>query len=41
MPPITPRQHANIQENWQQRRETLLAVDEAVTSIVDTLPHAR
>ena len=35
--PITPRQRANIQENWQQRRETLLAVDEAVTSIVDTL----
>jgi N-acetylglucosamine-6-sulfatase len=37
MPPITARQRANIQENWQQRRETLLAVDEAVTSIVDTL----
>jgi len=37
MPPITPRQRANIQENWQQRRETLLAVDEAVTSIVETL----
>ena len=35
--PITPRQRANIQENWQQRRETLLAVDEAVTSIVETL----
>src|SRR5690242_2612679 len=37
MPPITPRERANIQENWQQRRETLLAVDEAVTSIVETL----
>jgi hypothetical protein len=37
MAPITARQRANIQENWQQRRETLLAVDEAVTSIVDTL----
>jgi arylsulfatase A-like enzyme len=31
-----PRQAA-IQENWQQRRETLLAVDEAVASIVETL----
>jgi N-acetylglucosamine-6-sulfatase len=32
--------HANvaaIQENWQQRRETLLALDEAVASIVETL----
>jgi N-acetylglucosamine-6-sulfatase len=28
---------AAIQENWQQRRETLLAADEAVKSIVDTL----
>ena len=37
MPPITARQRANIQENWQQRRETLLAVDEAVASIVETL----
>jgi N-acetylglucosamine-6-sulfatase len=37
MAPITARQRANIQENWQQRRETLLAVDEAVTSIVETL----
>jgi len=35
--PITARQRANIQENWQQRRETLLAVDEAVASIVETL----
>jgi hypothetical protein len=37
MAPITARQRASIQENWQQRRETLLAVDEAVTSIVETL----
>jgi N-acetylglucosamine-6-sulfatase len=37
MTPITARQRANIQENWQQRRETLLAVDEAVASIVETL----
>jgi N-acetylglucosamine-6-sulfatase len=36
-PLLTPRRIAAIQENWQQRRETLLAVDEAVTSIVDTL----
>jgi N-acetylglucosamine-6-sulfatase len=35
--PLTPRQIAGIQENWQQRRETLLAVDDAVGSIVDTL----
>jgi N-acetylglucosamine-6-sulfatase len=35
--PITARQRANIQENWQQRRETLLAADEAVASIVETL----
>jgi arylsulfatase A-like enzyme len=28
---------AAIQENWQQRRETLMAVDEAVASIVETL----
>jgi len=34
---LTPRQIAGIQENWQQRRETLLAVDDAVASIVDTL----
>jgi N-acetylglucosamine-6-sulfatase len=34
---LTPRQLAGIQENWQQRRETLLAVDDAVASIVDTL----
>ena len=37
LPPINARQRANIQENWQQRRETLLAVDEAVASIVETL----
>jgi N-acetylglucosamine-6-sulfatase len=36
-PLLTPRRIAAIQENWQQRRETLLAVDDAVTSIVDTL----
>jgi N-acetylglucosamine-6-sulfatase len=36
-PLINARQHAAIQENWQQRRETLLAVDDAVASIVDTL----
>jgi N-acetylglucosamine-6-sulfatase len=28
---------AAIQENWQQRRETLMSVDEAVASIVETL----
>jgi N-acetylglucosamine-6-sulfatase len=36
-PLINARQRAAIQENWQQRRETLMAVDEAVASIVDTL----
>jgi N-acetylglucosamine-6-sulfatase len=36
-PLINARQRANIQENWQQRRETLLAVDEAVASIIETL----
>jgi N-acetylglucosamine-6-sulfatase len=34
---LTPRQIAGVQENWQQRRETLLAVDDAVASIVDAL----
>ena len=34
---LRPRQIAGVQENWQQRRETLLAVDDAVASIVDTL----
>jgi N-acetylglucosamine-6-sulfatase len=36
-PPITARQRAAIEENWQQRRETLMAVDEAVASIIETL----
>jgi N-acetylglucosamine-6-sulfatase len=36
-PLLTQRRIAAIQENWQQRRETLLAVDDAVASIVDTL----
>jgi arylsulfatase A-like enzyme len=36
-PLLNARQIAAIQENWQQRRETLLAADEAVKSIVDTL----
>jgi N-acetylglucosamine-6-sulfatase len=36
-PLLTQRQIANVQENWQQRRETLMAVDDAVVSIVDTL----
>jgi len=36
-PLLNQRQIANVQENWQQRRETLLAVDDAVASIVDTL----
>jgi N-acetylglucosamine-6-sulfatase len=36
-PLITAAQRAAIQENWQQRRETLMAVDEAVASIVDAL----
>jgi N-acetylglucosamine-6-sulfatase len=36
-PLLNARRIAAIQENWQQRRETLLAADEAVKSIVDTL----
>jgi N-acetylglucosamine-6-sulfatase len=36
-PLLTARRIAAIQENWQQRRETLLSVDEAIASIVDTL----
>jgi len=36
-PLINQRQRAAIQENWQQRRETLMAVDEAVASIIETL----
>ncbi len=35
--PLTQKQIAGIQENYQQRRETLLAVDDAVASIVETL----
>jgi N-acetylglucosamine-6-sulfatase len=36
-PSINARQRAAIEENWQQRRETLMAVDEAVASIIETL----
>jgi len=36
-PLLTPAQIATVQENWQQRRETLLSVDDAVVSIVGTL----
>jgi N-acetylglucosamine-6-sulfatase len=36
-PLLTQAQVAAIQENWQQRRETLVAVDEAVASIIETL----
>jgi arylsulfatase A-like enzyme len=36
-PLLNTRQIAAIQENWQQRRETLMSVDEAVASIVETL----
>jgi N-acetylglucosamine-6-sulfatase len=36
-PLLNARRIAAVQENWQQRRETLLAVDEAIASIVDTL----
>ena len=36
-PLLNARRIAAIQENWQQRRETLMSVDEAVASIVDTL----
>src|SRR5438874_6745471 len=36
-PLLNARQVAAIQENWQQRRETLMSVDEAVASIVETL----
>src|SRR6266540_3704361 len=36
-PLINARVQGAIQENWQQRRETLLAVDDAVASIVETL----
>ncbi len=37
LPPITAARAAAIDENYQQRLESLLAVDEAVVRIVDTL----
>jgi arylsulfatase A-like enzyme len=36
-PLMNARRIAAVQEMWQQRRETLMAVDEAVVSIVETL----
>jgi arylsulfatase A-like enzyme len=36
-PLINANVEAAIQANWQQRRETLLAVDDAVASVIDTL----
>src|SRR6266540_2015424 len=36
-PLINARVQGAIQENWQQRRETLQAVDDAVASIIETL----
>jgi arylsulfatase A-like enzyme len=36
-PRLNQRAVAAVQESWQQRRETLMAVDDAVVSIVDTL----
>ena len=36
-PRLNQRAIAAVQENWQQRRETLMAVDDAVVSVVDTL----
>jgi arylsulfatase A-like enzyme len=36
-PLLNQRWIAAVQENWQQRRETLMAVDDAVASIVETL----
>ena len=36
-PLLTAARIAAIQENWQQRRETLMSVDEAIASIVETL----
>jgi hypothetical protein len=36
-PLLTATRIAAIQENWQQRRETLMSVDEAIASIVETL----
>jgi N-acetylglucosamine-6-sulfatase len=37
LPPITAARAAAIDENYQQRLESLLAVDEAVVRLVDTL----
>jgi N-acetylglucosamine-6-sulfatase len=37
LPPITAARAAAIDENYQQRLESLLAIDEAVVRIVDTL----
>jgi arylsulfatase A-like enzyme len=39
-PLMSEQRIAAVQENWQQRRETLMAVDEAVTSIIETLRQA-
>jgi N-acetylglucosamine-6-sulfatase len=39
-PLLNARRIAAIQENWQQRRETLMSVDEAINSIVETLRQA-
>jgi N-acetylglucosamine-6-sulfatase len=36
-PLLNARRIAAIQENWQQRRETSMSVDEAIASIVETL----
>jgi arylsulfatase A-like enzyme len=36
-PLLNERRIAAVQENWQQRRETLLAVDDAVTAIIEAL----
>jgi N-acetylglucosamine-6-sulfatase len=36
-PLLNEREIAAIRENWQQRRETLLSVDDAVGSILETL----
>jgi N-acetylglucosamine-6-sulfatase len=36
-PLLTATRIAAIQENWQQRRETLMSIDEAIASIVETL----
>jgi Sulfatase len=36
-PLLNEREIAAIRENWQQRRETLLSVDDAVGSIIETL----